>query len=762
MSSASQSPQLVVLLISLSLFSPHYGAAQNPQTPPPSNNPPDYLKSLLPEEVEGRVINNGGNIEARFRIIDPTHPEVSARRIARDYMNTAFTSGRSIRSAKIEIIQPNGGLGLSITVGANIASIYKDTNWIDPRTDPSMFIQWVKHISAQQRGLGLQRASSKNAITIKGPWSELTPQNSVNNTLNIELSPRSARNIVGEPGAEVQGAETPRNPSTAASGVYRTEQSVKATPLQDTRKPEILTRNPNQRAPLNVSLPPAAAAPSPSIVAPATSPDEDKSLRRKTTANATRPNPKLSKLEGMAPSKINKDTKSLPGNAPHGDKKVTSGTRLEVKALEEKPAVDHFAHPILNLSRLQLPRQPILSSGLKTQPEQGSWWLAVEAGRIGVGLMRGIQSFVAVLRQKVEDSKKQPRAQETASAKSAAHLSAASREPVRGRSGSLEAYSSGFVLDKPVKLDQAVRISNKEGSKLTSVEPEGNPATKKSPTISDSGSATRNEDSTTAKRLISDAPSSSSPNPIPPKEVALTDIYKIGVGDVLDIRLLNSATSKSTLYTVVDGGFIDLPIAGGPIAVAGLTTDEIQARVASELKRRAIQEGARVSVGVRQYGSHSVVITGLVQNPGLKFLRREAVPLYAIMAEAQALRDAERITIVRPGSEGLTVDLSDQAALNSVIRPGDKISVTTRPQEFYFIAGGINYPGQKVFQPGISLLQAIFAAGGFQRQGDSRIDILREDKNGRLTTTTFKLKEIRTGKVQDPRLQPGDRIEIVR
>jgi protein involved in polysaccharide export with SLBB domain len=761
MSSTSQSPQLVVLLISLSLFNPHYGAAQNPQTPPPSNNPPDYLESLVPEEVEGRVINNGGNIEARFRIIDAAHPEVSARRIARDYMNTAYNSGRSIRSAKIEIIQPNGRLGLSITVGANIASIYKDTNWMDPRSDPSMFIQRVKHMSAQQRGFGMVRASSKNAITIKGPWSELTPQNSVNNTVNIQLSPRSARNIVGAPGAEVQGAETPPKPLTAASGVYRTEQSGKATPLQDTIKPEILIRNPNQRVPLGVSLLPAVGALSPSI-APASSPDEDKSLRRKTNTNATRPNPRLSTLEDMAPSK-NKDTKSFPANAPHGDKKVTTGTRLEVKALEEKPAVNHFAHEILNLSRMaQLPRQPVLTSGLKTQPEHVSWWLAGEPGRIGVGLMRGIQNFLAVLRQKVEDGKMQPRAQETASAKSAAQLSAASREPVRRRSGSFEDYSSGLVLDKPGKLDQAVRISNKEGSKLTSIEPQGNPATEESSTISDSGPATRNEDSTTAERLTSDAPSSSSANPTPPKEVALTDIYRIGVGDVLDIRLLNSATSKSTLYTVIEGGFIDLPIAGGPIAVAGLTTEEIQGHVASELKRRAIQEDARVSVGVRQYASHSVFITGLVHNPGSKFLRREAVPLYVIMAEAQALRDAGRITIVRPGSEGPTVDLNNPAALNLIIRTGDTISVTARPQEFYYIGGGINYPGQKVFQPGISLLQAIFAAGGFRQQGDSRIDILREDKNGLLVTTTFKLKEIKTGKVQDPRLQAGDRIEVVR
>src|SRR5262245_48972233 len=71
-------------------------------------------------------------------------------------------------------------------------------------------------------------------------------------------------------------------------------------------------------------------------------------------------------------------------------------------------------------------------------------------------------------------------------------------------------------------------------------------------------------------------------------EPSLTEIYRVGVGDVLDIRLLNSANSKSTLFTVVAGGMIDLPIAGGTISVAGLTPEEIQNIISAELKRRAV------------------------------------------------------------------------------------------------------------------------------------------------------------------------------
>lgn len=243
-------------------------------------------------------------------------------------------------------------------------------------------------------------------------------------------------------------------------------------------------------------------------------------------------------------------------------------------------------------------------------------------------------------------------------------------------------------------------------------------------------------------------------------EATLVNIYRIGVGDVLDIRILSSV-NRSTLYTVMDGGLIEFPMVGGSMAVAGLTTDEIRARLGAELKRRGVQENAPLSVGVRQYASHTAIVAGLVGIPGPKILRREAVPLYVVLAEAQPRPEATRATIRRAGSAGLTLDLGDPHSLDVLIRPGDVINLTTRPQEFYYIAGRVNYPGQKNFQSGLTLLQAILAAGGLVRQSDNAVDLSREGMDGRLSTARYNLREIRSGKVQDPRLRPGDRIEVV-
>ncbi len=241
----------------------------------------------------------------------------------------------------------------------------------------------------------------------------------------------------------------------------------------------------------------------------------------------------------------------------------------------------------------------------------------------------------------------------------------------------------------------------------------------------------------------------------------LTEIYRVGIGDVLDIRLLNSANSKSTLFTVIGSGVIDLPVAGGAISVAGLTPEEIQKRIAAELKRRAVEENARVSVAVRQYLSHSVTVTGLVVNPGTRFLRREIVPLYVVLAESQLRNDSGRVLIMRGGTPGEAHDLSDPATLNLNVQSGDVITISSRPQEFYYIGGRINYPGQKSFQPGITLLQAILASGGTSRS-ENRVEISREGADGRLVTTRYNIKQIKSGAVEDPKLKAGDRIEVGR
>jgi protein involved in polysaccharide export with SLBB domain len=244
-----------------------------------------------------------------------------------------------------------------------------------------------------------------------------------------------------------------------------------------------------------------------------------------------------------------------------------------------------------------------------------------------------------------------------------------------------------------------------------------------------------------------------------------TAIYRPGVGDIIDIRLVNGMSKEFTLYTVLSNGTIDYPLAGEPVAVAGLTTDEIGARLSAALKRRGIFDRAQFQISVRDYVSHTVQVSGLVEQPGQKVLRREAVPLYVVLAEAFPRADAGRVVVIsRATGRTKTLDLADSNALNELVSPGDVITLQARPQEFYYVGGQVGSPGQRDFHSGITLTQAILAAGGVSRNGTKRtvVTVSRQGADGRLTATDYVLQDIEEGRAPDPRVQPGDRIEIGR
>lgn len=211
------------------------------------------------------------------------------------------------------------------------------------------------------------------------------------------------------------------------------------------------------------------------------------------------------------------------------------------------------------------------------------------------------------------------------------------------------------------------------------------------------------------------------------------------------------------------GGLLEYPLVGDPLIVAGLTTDEIDAKLTTELKRRAIDQNPQVVVSVREYASHTVVVSGLVAEPGTKLLRREAVPLYVVLAEAQLRPEAGRATvIVRATGRSTTIDLSDSAAMNVLVQAGDVITVTGRLPQFLYIGGRVDAPGQKDFHPGMTLTQAILASGGVTSADATRVRISRQGSDGRLVSSEFNLIQIMSGEVPDPPLQPGDRVEVGR
>jgi len=245
------------------------------------------------------------------------------------------------------------------------------------------------------------------------------------------------------------------------------------------------------------------------------------------------------------------------------------------------------------------------------------------------------------------------------------------------------------------------------------------------------------------------------------RPVSGTAIYKVGVGDVLDVRLSSVTTRESTLFTVMKNGTLEYPLLNGPVSVAGLTTDEVANLLSKEIK---VIRTAQVTVSVRDYSSHAVIVSGLVDSPGRKVLRREAMPLYAVLAEAMLRPEASTATIVRAGKEGDPLALNNEQALATLVQPGDQIKIngTGSSAKFLYVGGAVSAPGEKVFREGMTLTQALLSAGGAARAENTVVKIARRNANGFLSTSEYKLRSIEEGKSPDPVVQPGDRIEVAK
>jgi len=245
-----------------------------------------------------------------------------------------------------------------------------------------------------------------------------------------------------------------------------------------------------------------------------------------------------------------------------------------------------------------------------------------------------------------------------------------------------------------------------------------------------------------------------------PRTTVAPSAYMVGVGDVLDIRLSNTPARESTLFTVLRNGAIEYPLLDKPLVVAGMRTDEIAKALSAEIK---VIKAPRVSVTVRDYASHTILVTGLVDHPGKKILRREAMPLFALLAEASVRSEATSVIIVHKGKEGTPLSLKDEPSMATLVFAGDAIRIggSVSPDQYVYVGGDVSAPGEKTFRTGMTLTQVLILAGA-NLSTTKMVKIARQNPSGRLSTVEYDVISISHGKTPDPQIVPGDRIEVKR
>jgi polysaccharide biosynthesis/export protein len=255
--------------------------------------------------------------------------------------------------------------------------------------------------------------------------------------------------------------------------------------------------------------------------------------------------------------------------------------------------------------------------------------------------------------------------------------------------------------------------------------------------------------------------------------------YRLGPEDLLEITIFNipeamnlerGVTPRTNTVRVSEQGQISLPLIG-EIDVKGLTVVELEKKLRQGFDKYIYNP--EVGVLVREYRQR-VSVMGSVQKPGV-FELSGPKTVMAMLAMAGGVTDqaGTQVQIYRQGSNGrenyvidLAVLASNASLINAKTEPlitmpvqsGDIINV---PQAgTFFVDGAVKKPGSYPLGRRYSLMQALTAAGGLDRDlYSSDITIFRKKTSG-AEPISIDLNKVVDGAGVDPEIEAGDVILV--
>lgn len=230
--------------------------------------------------------------------------------------------------------------------------------------------------------------------------------------------------------------------------------------------------------------------------------------------------------------------------------------------------------------------------------------------------------------------------------------------------------------------------------------------------------------------------------------------YRIGPQDVLSINVHEDEALRGR-YTVEADGSFSFPLIGR-ITAGGLTIREFEASLKARLKD-GFFVNPQVTVGIEEYRSQRVFVTGEVRTPGMISLTG-GMTLVEALARAGgvvATSSAGDVAIVRDKSklpkgaadtaEPIRISLRDLESgrnnQNVALLDGDTIYVLRA--ESLYVFGEVKSPGAVSVQPGMTVLQALALVGGATVDAAlNRIRIVRVENGERKELKNVKLTDL--------------------
>jgi polysaccharide export outer membrane protein len=235
-------------------------------------------------------------------------------------------------------------------------------------------------------------------------------------------------------------------------------------------------------------------------------------------------------------------------------------------------------------------------------------------------------------------------------------------------------------------------------------------------------------------------------------------LNSLGPGDSVQITVYGQPDMNATV-DVGEDGTIPVNLAGS-VKVAGLSPKQAAAAIEQALISGGYFRKPQVTVTVGQARSRKVSVIGEVGSPG-RYPIESNTTLVDLLALAGGLKEtaSQLIYLLRTDEDGTvsrfpvdtTVLNNPLAAVpNQSLKSGDQILVPRSEQ--YYLYGEVKQPNRYRLEPGLTLLEAIIRAGGLTPRGsNTRIELRRKDKDGRVITRKMK---------PDEELQAGDMIRV--
>ncbi len=254
------------------------------------------------------------------------------------------------------------------------------------------------------------------------------------------------------------------------------------------------------------------------------------------------------------------------------------------------------------------------------------------------------------------------------------------------------------------------------------------------------------------------------------------DRYRIGPGDVLDIRILNRPNLSREAVRVEGNGMIRMPLIETEIRAACLTEGELAKEIATRYLK--FYRNPQVDVFIKGYHSRQVAIIGAV-NDQSRFELQRRVRLLELLtyAKGPSPKAGQTINVVHspqawacksPEAEDspalssykLIETLQGNPRANPYLEPGDIVTVPEADQ--VYVVGNVFTPLTIPLKEPITLSRAIAMAGGVRQ--DSKKDKVRvvrqEPGSATKKELIVDLSAIEKRRAEDIALLPNDIVEV--